>query len=87
MPSGTKAIFEADVGHAIAGKATRLIRGVSSCTPAGACVPVSDATLTYTLDGTEWVGEVTFVLKGQTKKVAFRALSCPVPESERIVCG
>ena len=87
MPSGTKTIFEADVGSALAGKATRLVRGVSWCAPDGTCAPVSDATLTYTLDGSEWVGEITFTSKGQTKKVSFRALSCPVPDSERMVCG
>lgn len=87
MPLGTKAVIEADMGGAQAGKTTKLARGISSCGSDGVCVHVADATITYHLEGEVYVGEIAFTSKGQSKKVPFRALSCPVPESERMVCG
>lgn len=86
MAPGTRALFGADVGHVFAGKATH-VRHANVCLADGTCGSVDDAVVRYDDQGGVWVGEATFVFKGQPRRVAFRAVSCPVPQSERVLCG
>lgn len=87
MPAGTKTLLDADISGAQFGRSSALRGPVEWCDGGLSCERVEHATITLTGEDGVTVGEIRFTLHGQTRTVTFRALDCPTPASERVMCG
>lgn len=88
--SMTTPILRADVSHVPPDRESNLDADVEWCGGAGTtgdCVRAERATITLHHEDGITTGEIQFTAAGEARTIPFRALRCPVRETDQTMCG